>query len=162
MSAGEVVHLVLIGRTLRGTLGEAFRAEAVALVGAGADARTALGRTVELTAVAVGEARAVRVAASIADPTFAGTGAVASAGAGAGADAGASAGAGAHGSGTAGTGAAPVTDGRHRFVVAVDEVPGIRPLTGPPGVDLARTVTVDVEAPVDARPRLAVHVVQRA
>ncbi|NQX33450.1 hypothetical protein [Herbiconiux sp. VKM Ac-2851] len=142
MSGLDAVHLVLVGRTLRGTLGEAFRAEAVALVGAGDAAESAISRTVELTAVAVSSAGAVRVRASIADPSFPGGG-----GAGAGADVGA--------------GAAPDRPGWQRFVVAVEEVAGIRPLVGPPGVDLARTVTVEVAAPDGARPRLEVHVVER-
>ena len=131
----DAVHLVLVGRTLRGTLGEAFRAEAVALVGAGDAAESAISRTVELTAVAVSSAGAVRVRASIADPSFPGGG--------------------------AGAGAAPDRPGYQRFVVAVDEVAGIRPLVGPPGVDLARTVTVDAAAPDGTRPRLEVHVVER-
>jgi hypothetical protein len=138
MSGGDAVHLVLVGRTLRGTLGEAFRAEAVALVDAGDAAESAISRTVELTAVAVSSAGAVRVRASIADPSFPGGG-----GAGAGA------------------GAAPARPGYLRFVVAVDEVAGIRPLVGPPGVDLARTVTVEVAAPEGVLPRLEVRVVER-
>ena len=139
MSGGDAVHLVLVGRTLRGTLGEAFRAEALALVGATADAASAISRTVELTAVAVSSSGAVRVRASIADPSFPGGGAGAGVGAG----------------------AAPDRPGYQRFVVAVDEVAGIRPLVGPPGVDLARTVAVDVAAPDGVRPRLEVHVVER-
>jgi hypothetical protein len=137
MSGLDVVHLVLVGRTLRGTLGEAFRVEAVALVGAGEAAESAISRTVELTAVAVSSAGAVRVRASIADPSFPGGGA------------------------GAGAGAVPDRPGYLRFVVAVDEVAGIRPLVGPPGVDLARTVTVEVAAPEGVRPRLEVHVVER-
>ncbi|MBF4573313.1 hypothetical protein ITJ64_12375 [Herbiconiux sp. VKM Ac-1786] len=133
MSGGDAVHLVLVGRTLRGTLGEEFRAEALALVGATADAASAISRTVELTAVAVSSVGAVRVGASIADPAFPGGGA----------------------------GAEPVREGWQRFVVAVDEVAGIRPLVGPPGVDLARTVTVDVAAPDGVWPGLEVHVVER-
>jgi hypothetical protein len=141
MSGRDAVHLVLVGRTLRGTLGEAFRAEALALVGATADAASAISRTVELTAVAVSSAGEVRVRASIADPSFPGGGAGVGAGVGA--------------------GAAPDRPGYQRFVVAVDEVAGIRPLVGPPGVDLARTVAVDVAAPEGTRPRLEVHVVER-
>ena len=137
MSGLDAVHLVLVGRTLRGTLGEEFRAEALALVGATADAASAISRTVELTAIAVSSAGPVRVWASIADPSFPGGGA------------------------GVGAGAAPDRPGYQRFVVAVDEVAGIRPLVGPPGVDLARTVTVEVAAPDGARPRLEVHVVER-
>ncbi|GLK18887.1 hypothetical protein GCM10017602_33690 [Herbiconiux flava] len=133
MSGLDAVHLVLVGRTLRGTLGQVFRAEALALVGATGAATSAISRTVELTAVAVSEVGAVRVRASIADPSFPG----------------------------GGVAAAPVEEGWQRFVVAVDGVAGIRPLTGPPGVDLARTVTVDVAAPAGGRPRLEVHVVER-
>lgn len=151
--------LVLIGRTLRGTLGEAFRAEAVDLFdatatrdavpaapgsgsGTGPDHRmpaphppalhTALSRTVELTAVAVTDAGPLQLNATIADPTL-----------------------------SAGRSHAPATapPGSHLFGVDVEAVSGIHPVAGPPHLDLSRRVTVVIESP--ERPDLEVRLVTR-
>jgi hypothetical protein len=138
--------LVLIGRTLRGTLGEAFRAEAVDLFEASAsldpDPRmpaphdpalhTALSRTVELTAVAVTDVGPLRLHATIADPAL-----------------------------SSGRSHAPATapPGSHLFTVDVEAVPGIRPVAGPPHLDLSRRVTVVIESP--ERPDLEVRLVTR-
>ena len=68
------VVVFVIGRTLRGTLGERFRRFAVQrfdeLEGPGPTPAASLSRTVELTAVAVSRAAFVRVDTSIADPAF--------------------------------------------------------------------------------------------
>jgi hypothetical protein len=138
--------LVLIGRTLRGTLREAFRAEAVDLFDAsaslGPDHRmpaphppalhTALSRTVELTAVAVTDAGPLQLNATIADPTL-----------------------------SAGRSHAPATapPGSHLFGVDVEAVSGIHPVAGPPHLDLSRRVTVVIESP--ERPDLEVRLVTR-
>ncbi|MFB2556263.1 hypothetical protein [Herbiconiux liangxiaofengii] len=136
VGARGVVTLVLIGRTLRGTLGEEFRAEAVALHErmhgpSAAPPHTALARTVELTAVAVTTLAPLHLSARIADPAFTP----------------------AHSHPT------PAAEGAEVFVVEVEHVEGIRALHGPPGVDLRRTVVVEVEAAT--RPELDVQVVVR-
>jgi hypothetical protein len=136
--SGEPVELFLIGRTLRGTLGEAFRREAIARFESlhdggvdgigdgdgdgGADApppHSGLSRTVELTAVAVTRAGTVSVDAGIADPAFRSV----------------------TGSAPA---PAPAGEGERVFEVAVEEIEGIRPVAGPSGVDRSRRVVVQV------------------
>ncbi len=128
----EPVELFLIGRTLRGTLGEAFREEVLARFESrhghtDAPLNTALSRTVELTAVAVTRAGAVRVNVGIADPVFRSTLDVST--------------------------PAPATAsaGEQLFEVEVDAVPGIRAVAGPPGVDRSRRAVVRVRSahPVD-------------
>ncbi|MCS5719879.1 hypothetical protein N1027_17250 [Herbiconiux sp. CPCC 205763] len=148
--SAEPVELFVIGRTLRGTLGDAFRAEAIARFeslhgtdsgGDGrseveADARTVqsgLSRTVDLTAVAVTRAGAVSVDAGVADPTFGST-----------------------------TGSADSTTGESAFEVMVDELDGIRPIPGPPGVDLTRRAVVRVRPNAGGVPlAFRVHVLTR-
>ncbi|MFB2598336.1 hypothetical protein ACEXQE_11120 [Herbiconiux sp. P17] len=149
-TSGEPVELFLIGRTLRGTLGEAFRRDAIARFesrhgGGGADGadggldradgtadarplRSGLSRTVELTAVAVTRAGAVAVDLGIADPVF-------------------------RSQLGAPDATAAAAEGEAVFEVAVDELDGVRPVAGPPGVDRSRRAVVRVR-PVD--PRLAV------
>ena len=122
--SAEPVVVFVTGRTLRGTLGEAFRAEAVALfermpgVGtppqAGSELHTGIGRTVELTAVAVTRAGPVRVDVSVADPAFLAPG--------------------------------ERDAGGQRFEIALDDLDGIVPLAGPPGTDLARTAVLTVRS----------------
>jgi hypothetical protein len=121
-AAAAPVEVFVIGRTLRGTLGERFREFAVErferMHGAGSAPTTSLSRTVELTVVAVARVAALRVDLGIADPAFR-------------------------------VGAAPAPPGggerngvRTVFVVA-ETLPGVRPLAGPPGVDRSRTITVE-------------------
>ncbi|WP_066039044.1 hypothetical protein [Herbiconiux solani] len=127
------VEVFLIGRTLRGTLGEAFRAEVVALFEnehpGEAPVHTALSRTVELTVVAVTRAGAISVDAVIADPAFGQRMPVAA---------------------TTAPGA-----GRQLFEVVAESVEGIRPVggpqripsaDGPAGADRSRRILVSVES----------------
>lgn len=133
------VEVFLIGRTLRGTLGEAFRAETVAAFESdhpgGEPVHTALSRTVELTAVAVTRAGTIAVDALIADPAF-GQRMPAAA--------------------TAAPAArAASVSGRQLFEVVAESIEGIRPVGGreripsagePAGVDRSRRILVSVES----------------
>ncbi|SDZ12410.1 hypothetical protein [Herbiconiux ginsengi] len=136
----EPVELFLIGRTLRGTLGDAFRRDVIASfesLHAGADGEaeaplhSGLSRTVELTAVAVTRAGALSVDTGIADPAFR-----SSPGPLAGRDEGGN-----------------VDAGERIFEVTAEEVDGISPVAGPPGVDRSRRVVVRVR-PDDPGARL--------
>jgi hypothetical protein len=132
---GAPVEVFVIGRTLRGTLGERFREFVVArferMHGAGSAPATSLSRTVELTVVAVARVAALRVDLGIADPAF-----------------------------RAGAAPAPPGGGERNGVrtvsVVAETLPGVRPLAGPPGVDRSRTITVDVT--VDVTVGLGGHV----
>jgi hypothetical protein len=128
----EPVELFLIGRTLRGTLGETLREQVVTRFEsrhghADAPLNTALSRTVELTAVAVTRAGAVRVDVGIADSVFRSALDVST------------------------PAPASASAGEQLFEVDVDAVPGIRAVAGPPGVDRSRRAVVRVQSahPVD-------------
>ncbi|WP_382306283.1 hypothetical protein [Herbiconiux sp. UC225_62] len=139
--SGEPVELFLIGRTLRGTLGEAFRRDAIVrfedLHGTGngeADAplHASLSRTVELTAVAITRAGTVRVDTGIADPVF-------------------------RSAPAAWADDSDENAGERTFAVTAEEIDGIRPVAGPPGVDRSRRVVVRVR-PDDPAARLEFRV----
>ncbi|MGD8195978.1 hypothetical protein ACEXQB_015920 [Herbiconiux sp. P18] len=159
VGARGVVTLVLIGRTLRGTLGEEFRAEAVALHErmhgpSAAPPHTALARTVELTAVAVTTLAPLHLSARIAEPAFTPAHSHPTPAAELRQSAPSSPLKGRFGATRRGS-----VEGAQVFVVEVEHVEGIRALHGPPGVDLRRTVVVEVEAAT--RPELDVQLVVR-
>ncbi|MGA1838668.1 hypothetical protein VD659_17250 [Herbiconiux sp. 11R-BC] len=149
------VEVFVRGRTLRGTLGDAFVREAVELFaelhGAGPPPRTSISRAVELTAVAVTRAGRVRVDCTIADPVFAGGRLPALAPADHAAP----------GERIAlaepGDPAAPerpsapgeaAADGAGVTSVRYESLPGAVPLAAPAGVDRSRTITVHSDAPI--------------
>ncbi len=152
------VEVFVQGRTLRGTLGEAFLREAVELFaelhGAGPSPRTSISRTVELTAVAVTRAGRVRVDCTIADPVFA-AGRPLAARRPAPAD---------HAApgerialavpGDPAASTRPpapgeaAADGAGVKSVRYESLPGAVPLAAPAGVDRSRTITVHCDAPI--------------
>lgn len=118
-----VVDLFVIGRTLRGSAGQAFSERVLQLYddlrGPGSVPFTALRRTVELTVVAVTRAAPVSLEVSIADPVFGGV---------------------------------PHPD-RHGgradagIRIDLDDLEGVAPLVGPPHLDLSRAAVLSVESP---------------
>jgi len=118
-----VVDLFVIGRTLRGSAGQAFTERVLALYdelrGPGPRPFTALRRTVELTVVAATRGAPVALEVSIADPVF---------------------------------GGAPHPDRHGRRAdagirIELDLIEGVSPLVGPPHLDLGRTAVLSVEGP---------------
>lgn len=139
--AAQPVELFVTGRTLRGSLGEAFRLDAIARFeqrhgDSDAPLHVALGRTVELTAAAVTRAGPVRLEVGVADPAFR-----------------------SFLDPEAGRSRAAV-DGGRRVTLELDALPGISPLASPPGVDTSRHAVVRVET--IARLELRVTVVPPA
>ncbi|QJU53258.1 hypothetical protein SCB71_08250 [Herbiconiux sp. KACC 21604] len=123
----QPVALYLSGRTLRGSLGEAFRRDALARFAqsygdSDARAHVALARTVELTAVAVTRTGPVRLEVGVADPAFRSF------------------------LDPEAARRPTAVGGEQTFTVDVDALPGLRPLSGPPGVDTSRHAVVRVES----------------